>query len=259
VLETAAGIPTTSCAGVPDIPGGEENVQIQDHHEVIPEAPAPAVPPPVAGSVPIAVPASTPEPHSRLGQLTVSLSVLAIGVLGIVDLSGVDVAASAYFALPLTVVGAGLLAGAWFGRSRWMIVIGVVLSVTLGIATTAEGLDSAQSTVTWRPTTLAQLNSTYKIDAGNAVLDLSTVELSGADKAVEVNVGVGNLTIIVAPDADVRAEATVNIGNADVFGTHWAGASQSTRTITDDGADGPGNGELVIHATVGVGNLEVRR
>lgn len=237
------------------------NVQIQEHREVIPEAPAPAVPPPpVAGSVPIAVPAPTRKPHSRLGQLTVSLSVLAIGVLGIVDLSGVDVAASAYIALPLTVVGAGLLAGAWFGRSRWMIVIGVVLSVMLGIATTAEGLDSvAQSTVTWRPTTLAQLNPTYKVDAGNAVLDLSTVELSEADKAVEVNVGVGNLTIIVAPDVDVRAEATVNIGNADVFGTHWAGAGQSTRTIADDGADGPGNGELVIHATVGVGNLEVRR
>jgi len=235
-------------------------VQIQEHYEVIPEAPAPAAPPPVTGSVHTAVPAPTPKPHSRLGQLTLSLSVLAIGTLGIVDLAGVDVPVSAYFAVPLAVIGFGLLAGAWFGRARWMIVIGVVLSVVLGIAAAAEGLGSvSEDSVTWRPDTLAQLNPTYKIDAGNAVLDLSTVEMTEGDKAVDVNVGVGNLTIIVAPNVDVRAEVTVNIGNADVFGTHWAGAGQSTRTITDDGADGPSDGQLAIHATVGVGNLEVRR
>ena len=44
---------------------------------------------------------------------------LGLGVLGVVDLAGATFAGSAYLALPLAVVGLGLVAGAWYGRARW--------------------------------------------------------------------------------------------------------------------------------------------
>ena len=77
--------------------------------------------------------------------------------------------------------------------------------------------------------------------------------------ALSVEVGLGNLTVIVPANVDVRADARVDVGDATVFGTTWGGIGQPARTVEDDGTDGPGGGTLVIDATVDVGNLEVRR
>jgi len=53
------------------------------------------------------------------------------------------------------------------------------------------------------------------------------------------------------PDIKVNSE---NRGQLRDFGI-----GQSTRTVNDNGVDGPGGGELVIRASVDVGNVEVRR
>lgn len=232
----------------------EERTQYQTEPAMSP----PVLPPPAARAA-TPVPARPPEHHSRVGQITFSLSLLAIGALGIVDLAGAKVPGSAYLATPLTVIGLGLLTAAWYGRARWLIGIGVALTVVLGIATVAERVALSDGSVIWQPTTVEQLESEYRVEMGNAVLDLSNLDFAGQSPAVRVEVGAGNLTIIVPANVDVRAEASVDVGNADVFGTRWGGIGSSEHTITDNGDDGPGGGSLVIQATVDVGNLEVRR
>jgi len=184
---------------------------------------------------------------------------LATGLLGIIDLAGASVRGSAYVAVPLAVVAAALILGAWYGRARWLIAVGIVLSLVLGIVAAAERAEVRGGSTTWRPTTVELLNTTYTIGAGSAVLDLSMLDFTGRSETVDVRVGVGDLTIIVGSRVDVRVEASVDIGNGDVFGTQWNGVGQSTRTFADNGADGPGGGELSIQASVDVGNLEVRR
>jgi hypothetical protein len=196
---------------------------------------------------------------SSLGGVVVSLALVAVGVLGLLDLAGVRVIASAYLAVPLAVTGLGLVIAAWYGRARWLIAIGTVLLVALGVTATAESLSGLDRSTTWRPTSIDQLDSTYTIGIGNAVLDLSGLDFAGQRRAIEVTVDVGDLTIIVPPDVDVRAEARVDVGNATLFGTNWGGIGQAVRTVTDLGGDGPGGGDLVINASVDVGNLEVRR
>jgi hypothetical protein len=191
--------------------------------------------------------------------VVVSIAIIAVGLLGLLDLTGTPIVASAYVAVPLTVIGAGLVIGAWFGRARWLIAVGAVLCVALGITTASEQLNGVRRSADWRPTSIEQLDSRYTIGIGNAMLDLSLLDFAGYSKTVEVSVDVGDLTIIVPPNVDVRAETSVDVGDATVFGTNWGGIGQSTRTVTDNGADGPGGGELVIRATVDVGNVEVRR
>jgi hypothetical protein len=61
---------------------------------------------------PTDLPAATGERHSRLGGAVVSLGVIAVGVLGVVDLAGARIPGSGYGAVPLTVVGLGLVFGA---------------------------------------------------------------------------------------------------------------------------------------------------
>ena len=94
---------------------------------------------------------------------------------------------------------------------------------------------------------------------GRATVDLSALEFSGQIKEVQVNLGAGNLTIVVPSRVDVRAEIQVNVGNAVVFGEEWGGIGQSRHIVNDLGSDGPGGGELVLRATVDVGNVEVHR
>lgn len=233
-------------------------VQVQEY-----PPPAAPQPPDVIPPAPIPVPLTGPppprEPKSRLGGAVVSLSVIAVGLLGVVDLAGAPIPASAYIAVALTVVGLGLVLAAFYGRARWLIAVGAVLSLALGVVAAVERLDAVDRSVTWQPTSIEQLDGTYRIDIGTAVLDLSALEFAGRNVAVDVAVGVGDLTVIVPPTVDVRAETTVDVGNATVFGESWGGIGQSTHTVTDDGVDGPGGGELVLRATVDVGDVEVHR
>lgn len=236
-------------------------MQVQEYR---PPAPPELTPPPPEFTPPPAVtpvPPTPPsrEPHSRLGGIVVSVAVLATGVLGVIDLAGAAIAGSAYLALPLAIVGIGLVVGAWYGRARWLIAIGVVLSVILGIVTLVERLDAGSSSVNWRPAGIDQLDHRYKIDLGNAVLDLSAVDFTGRTESVDVSVSIGDLTVIVPENVDVSAEATVDVGNANVFGNQWSGIGQPTHSVTDNGADGVGGGALTIRASVDVGDLEVRR
>ena len=224
-------------------------------HDQRPTAPAPA--PFVPAPAPPAP--TTRRPRSPLGRLALSLIVLATGVIALLDLSGVPVTSDVYLAVALLIVGAALVVGTWYGRAHWLIILGVVLSISLVGSIASHRRTAPAASVTWRPATISQLSPTYTMDVGNAVLDLSGIDFAGRNATVAVKVGLGNLAVIVPATVDVRADAQVNVGDADVFGTHWDGIGVSSRTVVDHGADGPGGGTLVIHAETGVGNVEVRR
>jgi Cell wall-active antibiotics response LiaF, C-terminal len=199
--------------------------------------------------------------HSPLGRLVLSLAMFAVGLVVLIDVAGARVPVSVYFGVPLAVVAAGLIVAAWYGRARGLIGAGVVLSLLLAVTATAEGAGwtSTHQSVTWQPAGIEQVQSTYQVDAGNAVLDLSRVNFTGHTTSLTVHVSVGNLDIILPSTVDVDLRATVAIGDATVLGQHWSGIGQTQHTVTDNGADGPGGGQLTIDATVNVGNLEVRR
>jgi len=253
-------------------------VQTQEYHpapearvaEAVPTRTMTAVPfappgPPVAPTnpPPTPSPARPPGPAQRdrrLARFVVSVALIATGVLGMADLAGADVAASAYVALPLAIVGLGLIVRAWYGSGWSLVVIGAVLALGLVTVTAAEQAHArAATSSTWRPLTVEQVDATYQANVGNTLLDLSSVDFTGQSKDVSVNLDAGNLTVILPSRVDVQAEVQVNVGNAVVFGQRWGGLGQSGHTVTDLGPDGQGGGQLVLHATVNVGNVEVRR
>ena len=85
---------------------------------------------------------SEPRPRRRCGRhlhhrgrlrflagVSVGFAVLALGVLGLFDsaVPGFDPQLRHYVALLVAVIGVGLVVGAWFGRTRGLTVLGVVL------------------------------------------------------------------------------------------------------------------------------------
>jgi hypothetical protein len=213
-------------------------------------------PPPQAGPVPV-------RTRSRLGRFTLSLGLLALGVLAIVDIAGARVPFTAYPGALLAVVGSGLLIGAWFGRARWLIPIGVALTLMLAIGSGPHYQGNLRSSgdLTVTPTTVAGIGRDYHRNFGDFTLDLRNVDFSGVTepKDVDITMNAGNLTILVPPRVDTTVHAMLDLGDAKVFGTQWGGIGVPARDVVDDDGDGPGGGALRFNIQLNAGNLEVHR
>jgi hypothetical protein len=215
----------------------------------------------VAPAGPPQQPWAPPAPRSVLFPVTISLVLIALGVLGAVDSLGGSIDGGAYPALALAVVGAGLLVGAWRGRSRGLIFVGLIFAAATAGAVAADraedfGRDRVDLAI--RATTIADLPASVDYGVGTARYDLTAVDFTGVDATSNLSIGAGELLVIVPRDVDVTVEARVGLGEADLFNDESGGPS-TERTITDLGGDGVGGGTLDLTMDVGLGHLEVRR
>jgi hypothetical protein len=194
--------------------------------------------------------------------LTLSLGLLAVGVLVVIDVAGAHVPFSVYAGAVLAAVGAGLLIGAWFGRARWLIPIGLVLCLIVAAGSGSHpGRFEGGGDVALTPATVADVGSAYHQNFGDFKLDLRNVDFSKATepKQIDITMNAGDLTILLPPKVDTTVHAKVNAGDAKVFGSRWGGFGTPRHDLSDDGSDGPGGGTLVINIQQNFGDLEVRR
>jgi phage shock protein PspC (stress-responsive transcriptional regulator) len=272
-----AGAPAPPPTGAAEPPTGGEPRTVPPFAPYGPFAPSPpssaypgGLPPPPPMPAPPVMPPRPPAPkprppRSRLGLLILSVGLIVVGGLALVDLSGFYVPAGGYAAAALATVGFGLILGAWFGRARWMIALGVILSISVALSVGVDRLGDRnwfeRFPVTWAPTSVAELQTSYTHDFGDATLDLTSIDFSQVSQPtnVDVKVDFGDLTIIVPPEVDVYMDASVDVGSAEVFDRSWGGIDAGSQTIVDYGADGRGGGELHINARTDVGRLEVHR
>ena len=198
-----------------------------------------------------------------LGRVTLCTALIVVGLLvGWNAATDHDVTARVVFAAALGVVGLGLVVGAFAGRARGLVVWGVVLTALASAAAFVPDVDvdGGVGDRTWRPATVADLQSEYQLGIGDAELDLSRLDLTDAGRQrVEVRQGVGDLTIVVPDDVVVRIDADVQGGDLrlpdreDIDGTDL-----SERVVVPEGSS-PGSAVLVVDAELGIGSLEVRR
>jgi hypothetical protein len=188
---------------------------------------------------------------------------VAVGILAVVDVSGADLPEGSYPALALAVLGLGLLAGAWFGRARGIIWIGVILSlVTAVAAVTSPVLDRNRQDgavhLRISPTSVAELPVGGDYGAGSVAYDLSAVDFTGANASIAASMGFGEIVVTVPADVDVTVHARCGVGGVHLFDGDTGGLG-TDRHVTDLGADGAGGGQLTLDLNTGFGNLEVRR
>ena len=205
-------------------------------------------------------PPKPPKQKSILGRLTLSLICFALAVLAIVDAAGVNIGFTQYVALALLIVVLGLLVGTWFGRARWLIALGLVLTFALAIGTVVQRADSFDfgRAVTWTPTSITDLNPKYETESGKVTLDLRGIDFTDNSRTVEVNVGAGDVNVMLPRKVDVTVATNVGVGSAKVLGSNSDGVGLDRRA-SDDGVDGPGGGNLHLDVNLGAGNLEVTR
>jgi phage shock protein PspC (stress-responsive transcriptional regulator) len=224
--------------------------------------PYPTTPYPPTEVGPPLTPLVVPRPPKPTGPRRAILSciVLAVGLLGALDLSNlVSVPVPAYFAVALAVLGLGMIVASFFGRVRGPVTLGVLLAIGLLVSSAISTFHGDyNNTYNFKPASVAGLSDTYRENTGRMTLDLSDLDLSGTH-TVHVRLNVGLVQVIVPRNTDVTVSSRVNVGATDAFGRHQGGIGNGALQVTNNGPDGPGGGTLILDANVNVGKVEVSR
>jgi hypothetical protein len=215
-----------------------------------PGYPAPPVPPAATWQP------RPPHPRKRgpiLFWFTLALAALGIGVLGIADLAGAEVADSAYPALVVAICGVMLLVGAFYGRAGGLIAIGLVAAIGMAGATATTRWDDK---VVRMPASAADVQSRYEIGAGELILDLTDVaDLQALDgRTIELRAGAGAIEVKLPEGLDVDVTANVGLGDAEVFGDQQDGGGVDMTGSHDGGINVP---DVHLDIELGLGEIDV--
>ncbi len=193
-------------------------------------------------------------PRSALGLLTVGAAAMAAAIAWMAN-SGAENRGTVTLSIATIVLGAGLLIGALFGRARWLIVPATLVA-TAAVAASAiafAGVGVTLSSVDWSVylgpgDRVAPL---YETGRGNFALELNNFD---GDVTTTIQVGIGELQVVVPDTARVQVDARVGVGRIDALQSTADGYRQTLRT--DSGA---GTQLIKLTLRVGIGKIEVVR
>jgi phage shock protein PspC (stress-responsive transcriptional regulator) len=174
----------------------------------------------------------------------------------------------------LVLVGAGLIASLWFGRAPGLIgaglgLVGVLLSVAAvePLVDTARAfrdgagpfdlsqLPGAVGERHYQPATLQDLESSYSHGVGELTLDLTHIDFSEVTRDVQIQLGVGEATVIVPEDVNLEVRGHVGLGEARALDKHDGGMGSHVE-LNDPRT---GSGTLRVNFNIGMGEGKVRR
>ncbi|QYN35011.1 PspC domain-containing protein [Pseudonocardia sp. DSM 110487] len=229
---------------------------------------------PFAWDLPEPSPAQAEPPPRRLPVTPVTLGLaLIVGSAAavIMMLGGMLTLANlaVLCGVVLTVLGAGLVLGAFLRTGRGLIPFALLLSA-LTWAIVAAPVDrwegDGYGELVAAPTTEAALQKSYERGAGEIDLDLRNLDLSvppdGNTSPVRtrISMGAGDVTVRVPPTADVTLTAAAGFGDVRFGGLEDDGPDAHVQVIDDLGTDGVRSGRpLVLDIDAGLADVEVRR
>jgi phage shock protein PspC (stress-responsive transcriptional regulator) len=198
------------------------------------------------------------DPARTAGRFFLA-ALLAIAVAGAA--LGVGIAAAlgggVVIASLAVVAGLVLIATAFVGGTRWLIVPALALVVPLGVVAAADlDLDGGIGEREYSPATMSELRDHYEIGIGGLDVDLTDVDLPTGRTDLGIEVGMGDAVVYVPRDACVTSDVQIGAGVADMFDRDSDGVDVS---FADTAPPPAGRSQLHIDADVGLGVLEVVR
>jgi phage shock protein PspC (stress-responsive transcriptional regulator) len=199
--------------------------------------------------------------RSRIGLMTIGFA-FVVGATCIAISGNVPWMTPPHIAgLLLSVLGLGMVGGAFAGGGRGLMGLAVPLAV-IGIfytnVATGDGNFHGIGDLDERPTTIEAVHSHYERSVGDITLDLSALPAKGSVDT-DVDLSVGSVTVTVPQDADVTVHCKSNLGDVDCLGQRDDDGVRSEARVEDNGRDGPGGLELDLTVEVGTGDVEVVR
>lgn len=166
-------------------------------------------------------------------------------------------------AAALAVFGLGFAVSGWWGRLGGGTVFMVVLTAALlvGASVLPKSVGHEWEHRTWTPATVASVQTSYELSAGQATLDLSRLEPGGRTVATRAHVGAGQLVVKVPADVTLALHVNVGLGDVQLPGDAeedvdvQPGVDKTVRLEPVDGKKSAGT--LKLEVDMGVGQVRV--
>lgn len=194
------------------------------------------------------------RPYRPLTMITIGIALLAGVITHLVGNSWTTTGAVA-----LGVIGLGLLASGLAGRRGGLLVPAGFLLALIALGP-PSGDPTTTGQVAWAPSAAGIAADGYQLGAGEATLDLTAPGLLAAATAadpvtVPVQMGAGELTIILPRGAAARVEANLGAGEVVDNVTKQTFAGLGRRAVVDRGTGDP---VLVVTVSQGVGQVLIK-
>jgi hypothetical protein len=188
----------------------------------------------------------------RVDRIVIGLLIGAIGVAWLLDQAGVSVSWQLFPAAALIIIGLGLIATLLGGRGRGALVALGILSTVLAVAV-GVGADRYAGPVgdlVVAPT-VAEWPVQQHISAGTVTIDLTRHPIPEAG-TLQVDVGAGQIDLVLPRESTVGIEATATAGTITVDGVK-VGDGVDLRWSQHPNSSPP----VVLTLHVGLGDIEV--
>jgi len=184
--------------------------------------------------------------------------VALLAVCGLLALGGAWATAAGggvIVAVVVIVAGLWLVAGAFLGGARWLILPALALALPAGVVSAANlDVDGGVGDREYRPAVASEIRGTYKLGVGHLILDLRDTKLPPGDRPIHVEIGAGAVSIAVPRNVCVTSKAHLGAGQVNVFGHGSGGLDVDWRDARQAPA---GTTRLIVDGDVGVGVLDV--
>jgi phage shock protein PspC (stress-responsive transcriptional regulator) len=191
-----------------------------------------------------------------LKSITLGSVLLAIGGMATLDFADVrDFTFSGGLAVALLVLGVGIVAGAWRGRSYLLILLAFLLTPFVVASNTVDGVvNHGAGEVRWTPVNASQLRSEYRFGVGRAELDLSQVRLAADEsREVQVNMNTGLLVVKLPAGVGYDLSADAKCGSLALFGVD----DDEISSNNSERRTAPGQGTIVVNASIDKGRIVI--
>lgn len=166
----------------------------------------------------------------------------------------------------LAVFGLGLVVSSFLGRTGFgTVFLTVVTAGLLSLTTAVPGqITTEWIRETWKPASVAAVQARYELGTGVGTLDLSALAVpAGTTVSSSIEVGAGQLRVIVPKNAVVKLHAQVGLGDLQLPGEpandiDVAPDRDVTRTLAPPAGTAPA-GTLDLSLKVSIGQVEVTR
>jgi phage shock protein PspC (stress-responsive transcriptional regulator) len=202
-------------------------------------------------------PPKPPRERSMLGRLTMAIGLIVVASMALVDASdlAVDIEPFHYFAVIIAIFGIALLIGAWAGRARWLIIIGILIAPLLWLSMLLPtSWDFSVGEFYHVPASVQEVTGPYELGAGQMTIDLT--DLSSGELAeigtIEATLNLGEMIVRLPEDVGVEVRAEVTAGEVSgPFDTVSGIGIGITRDV------GPEPTVLVLDLNVGLGAINI--